>query len=66
MQWDDVLEGSGDSLTLDTTKMSSYAYNLAEDKDPIYKETATGVKYTAVLVNFPDDCIKRNLSLGPT
>ena len=36
------------------------------DKDPIYKETATGVKYTAVLVNFPDDCIKRNLSLGPT
>lgn len=36
------------------------------DKDPIYKETATGVKYTAALVNFPDDYIKRNLSISPT
>lgn len=42
VQWDDVLEGSGDSLTLDTTKMSSYAYNLAEGQRPDLQRDGNG------------------------
>lgn len=65
VQWDSTLQANDDDLTLDTTTLTSSAYNKQTNSDPIYKETSSSVKYTGVLVGFSDEAIKRDLSIRP-